>query len=83
MATDKTSQKHSQTTPVVNNPLADIAGKFGGEFWLETQSEIERYRQIDKEEIEEDNLTKKEILSDLRQAWQEVKNGETIPVEQL
>ena len=52
MATDKTSQKHSQTSPVVNNPLADIAGKFGGEFWRETQSEIEISRQIDKEETQ-------------------------------
>ncbi len=53
MATDKTSQKQSQTTPVVNNPLVDIAGKFGGEFWLETQSEIERSRQVDKEKMKE------------------------------
>ncbi|MDJ0742152.1 MAG: hypothetical protein QNJ32_02190 [Xenococcaceae cyanobacterium MO_167.B27] len=34
-------------------------------------------------EIEETHQTKEEILNDFRQAWQEAKNGDTIPVEQL
>ncbi len=34
-------------------------------------------------EVEENNQTKEEILNDFRQAWQEAKNGETIPIEQL
>ena len=37
----------------------------------------------DETEVEEDIKTKEEILGDLRQGWQEVKNGNTIPVEQL
>ena len=31
----------------------------------------------------EENQTKEEILNDFCQAWQEAKNGYTIPVEQL
>ena len=46
----KVSHKQSQTKPPTDNPLADIAGKFGGEFWQLTQSEIESSRQTDKEE---------------------------------
>ncbi len=34
-------------------------------------------------ELETDNQSKKEILEDFRQAWQEAMNGETIPIEQL
>ncbi|MDJ0531687.1 MAG: hypothetical protein QNJ70_04180 [Xenococcaceae cyanobacterium MO_207.B15] len=34
-------------------------------------------------EPEAENQTKEEILNDFRQAWQEAKNGDTIPVEQL
>ncbi len=41
----------SENKPVIDNPLLDIAGKFGGEFWQLTQSEIERSRQTDREEI--------------------------------
>ena len=47
---DKTSHQQSKIQQTNDNPLADIAGKFGGKFWLETQSEIERSRKIDKEE---------------------------------
>lgn len=50
MATDKVSQQKSKMQQTNNNPLADIAGKFGGEFWLKTQSEIEHSRKIDIEE---------------------------------
>ena len=37
----------------------------------------------DEAEAEEDLQTKEEILNDLRISWQEVQNGDTIPVEQL
>ncbi|MDJ0687291.1 MAG: hypothetical protein QNJ41_02165 [Xenococcaceae cyanobacterium MO_188.B32] len=47
---DKTSDPKSKIQQANGNPLADIAGKFGGKFWLETQLEIERSRKIDKEE---------------------------------
>ena len=50
MATDKASQQQPKTKQLRHNPLADIAGKFGGKFWLETQSEIQKSRQIDKAE---------------------------------
>lgn len=33
------------------NPLADLAGKFEGEFWEATLEEIKRLREADKEEI--------------------------------
>lgn len=50
MTADKISPQKYQTQQANDNPLADIASKFGGEFWLETQSEIEKSRQRDKEE---------------------------------
>ena len=34
-------------------------------------------------ETEEDIQIKEEILNDIRTSWQEAKNGNTIPVEQL
>lgn len=54
MTTNKNSHQKSPTKPSNQNPLANIAGKFGGKFWLETQSEIERSRQIDRKEIEQE-----------------------------
>ena len=51
---------------------------------IDKQSHVEVIVLIPEDaEIEEDIQTKEEILSDLRQAWQEAKNGDTIPVEQL
>ncbi|ELS04036.1 hypothetical protein Xen7305DRAFT_00037640 [Xenococcus sp. PCC 7305] len=50
MTIDKTSHQKSQIREANDNPLANIAGQFGGKFWLETQLEIERSRKIDKEE---------------------------------
>lgn len=50
MTTDKFPNK-SETKSIEPNPLADIAGKFGGKFWLETQSQIERSRKKEREEI--------------------------------
>ncbi|MEM7593302.1 MAG: hypothetical protein AAF383_17605 [Cyanobacteria bacterium P01_A01_bin.83] len=52
MATRKNSAQQSKAKQATKNPLADIAGKFGGEFWVETQSEIKRSRHKDKEETE-------------------------------
>ena len=37
----------------------------------------------DETEVEEDIKTKEEILNDFRISWQEAKNGDTIPIEQL
>lgn len=52
MTTNKDSHQKSKTKLANQNPLADIAGKFGGEYWLSTQSEIERSRSQDREETE-------------------------------
>ena len=52
MTTNKDSHHSSKTKLANQNPLADIAGKFGGKFWRETQSEIERSRTLDREETE-------------------------------
>ena len=59
-----------------------------GQIALDTPLSIEKQSRVEvivlvSEEKASENLTKEEILSDLRQAWQEVKNGEAIPVEQL
>ena len=52
MTTNKDSHQQSKTKLSDQNPLADIAGKFGGKYWLETQSEIERSRASEREETE-------------------------------
>lgn len=52
MTTSKDSHQKSKTKLSNQNPLADIAGSFGGKFWLSTQSEIERLRSLDREETE-------------------------------
>lgn len=52
MTTSKDSHQKSKTKLSNQNPLTDIAGSFGGKFWLETQSEIERLRSLDREETE-------------------------------
>ncbi|MDJ0591393.1 MAG: hypothetical protein QNJ72_15580 [Pleurocapsa sp. MO_226.B13] len=48
MKTNKVSHQQSETKQASDNLLADIAGKFGGEFWHLTQSEIERSRKTDR-----------------------------------
>lgn len=48
MAINKASQQQAKTKKSSNNSLADLAGKFGGEFWLDTQSEIANARKKDK-----------------------------------
>ena len=55
MTINKASQQKYKPQRPKDNPLTDIAGKFGGEFWLETQSEIEKARKIDKEETEKNS----------------------------
>ncbi|MGK7951077.1 MAG: hypothetical protein AB4368_20400 [Xenococcaceae cyanobacterium] len=51
---------------------------------VDKQSRVEVIVLIPEDvEVEENNQTKEEILNDFRQAWQEAKNGETIPIEQL
>ncbi len=51
---------------------------------IEKQSRVEVIVLVSEDnEAEEDNLTTKEIVSDSSQAWQEAKNAETIPVEEL
>ena len=52
MTTSKDFDQKSKTKLSNQNPLTDIAGKFGGKFWWSTQSEIERSRSIDREETE-------------------------------
>ena len=64
----------------------DEQGKLALNFPLniDKQSRVEVIVLIPEElETEEYNQTKEEILNDFRQAWQEAKNGDTIPVEQL
>ena len=63
MAADKASQQQRKTQQLGNNPLADIAGKLGGKFWLESQSEIKNARKRDKEEISK-NLDAESSKSD-------------------
>ncbi len=48
MKTNKVSHQQSKTKPMIDNLGADIASKFRGEFWLETQLEIERFRKTDR-----------------------------------
>ena len=50
---------------------------------INKQSRVEVIILVAEETAIEDYQTKEEILGDLRQAWQEAKNGETIPVEEL
>ncbi len=50
MMENKISHKQSEKKQVIDNPLINIAGKFGGEFWHFTQSEIKHCRKIDREE---------------------------------
>lgn len=58
MTTDKISNRQPEKKPFNNNPLAEIAGKFGGKFWQQTQEEIQRSRKIEKKEIKKllDNM---------------------------
>ena len=47
MTTSKDSARKSN-----QNQRANIASKFGGTFWLSTQSEIERSRKMERQETE-------------------------------
>lgn len=50
MATYKLPKKKKKAQKN-EHPLADLAGKFGGEFWEATLEEIKRFREAEKEEI--------------------------------
>jgi hypothetical protein len=50
MTTYKLAQKRKKAQ-IQKNPLANIAGKFEGEFWETTLDEIKRFRKAEKEEI--------------------------------
>ena len=50
---------------------------------IDKQSRVEVIILVAEETTEKEDLTKEEILGDLHQAWQEVKSGKTIPVEEL
>ena len=58
MKTNKITNLQKDKKPINDNPLTDISGKFGGKFWTETLSEIQRSREIEKEEM-------KKLLDDL------------------
>ena len=58
MTTDKIADLQPDKKPITDNPLTDIASKFGGKFWIETLLEIQRSREIEKEEM-------KKLLDDL------------------
>ena len=58
MTTDNIADLQKDKTPITENPLTNIAGKFGGKFWTETLAEIQRSREIEKEEV-------KKLLDDL------------------
>jgi hypothetical protein len=60
MMTDKVSNPQPKTKVTEKNPLADIAGKFGGQFWQETQSEIQLARKIDRRQEETEQLLNSE-----------------------
>ena len=51
MTADKISNQQQEKKPITDNPLADIAGKFGGKLWSDTLSEIRNSRKIEKKEI--------------------------------
>ena len=51
MTTDNIFDRQQEKKPIIDNPLADIVGKFGGKLWLETLSEIQRSRDINKKEV--------------------------------
>jgi hypothetical protein len=53
MTTNKISNQHQERKPISAHPLAGIAGKFGGQAWLDTLAEIERFRRAEKEEVNE------------------------------
>ena len=50
---------------------------------IDKQSRVEVIVLVLEDPEAEGSLTKEEILEDLRQAWQEAKSGNTIPVEKL
>ncbi|BAY60502.1 MAG: hypothetical protein RMY34_05910 [Aulosira sp. DedQUE10] len=51
MTTNKLPKKKDKKTPIPEHPLAKLAGKFEGEFWEDTLLEIQKLRELEKQEI--------------------------------
>jgi hypothetical protein len=51
MTTNKLPKKKDKKTPIPQHPLAKLAGKFEGEFWEDTILEIQKFRDLEKQEI--------------------------------
>ncbi len=51
MTTNKLPKKKNKKTLIPEHPLAALAAKFEGEFWENTLLEIQKYREIEKQEI--------------------------------
>jgi hypothetical protein len=51
VTTNKLSKKKDKTTSIPEHPLANLAGKFEGEFWEDTLLEIQKFRDTEKQEI--------------------------------
>jgi hypothetical protein len=51
MTPNRTSDRQKETKQITDHPLADVAGKFGGELWEVTLEEIQRSRKREQQEI--------------------------------
>ncbi|MBD2410270.1 hypothetical protein H6H01_05960 [Nostoc calcicola FACHB-3891] len=51
MTINKLPKKKDKKTLIPEHPLAKLAGKFEGEFWENTLLEIQKFRDIEKQEI--------------------------------
>lgn len=51
MTTNKLPKKQDKKIPIPQHPLAKLAGKFEGEFWEDTIWEIQKFRELEKQEI--------------------------------
>lgn len=51
MTTNKLPKQKQKQPQIPGHPLAKLASKFEGEFWENTLTEIERYREIEKQEL--------------------------------
>lgn len=53
MTTNKLPKKKDKKTPIPQHPLAKLAGQFEGEFWENTLLEIQKFREIEKQQTTE------------------------------
>lgn len=51
ITTNKLPRNKDKKVQILKHPLTKLAGKFEGELWENTLDEIQRFREIDKEEI--------------------------------